>query len=906
MIVPELETIIARASPSDMIAVIVETKEQGNLSALPPSYTRNEKVEYLKQVAEHAQRDLLSYLATVPTENVRSNWLVSRVCLRTTSAVIRAIAARSDVNFVMDDYIIKLEDPHASPANDASFTPGWNITKIAADSCWMDGYTGSGVVVGSIDTGVEVSHPAFGGRWRSSNGWFDGVNGQGSPYDDNGHGTHTMGTITGGDGLGPFADDIGVAPGANFICAKAFDAGGSGSTSSIQSCFDWMAGTGQPDVCSNSWGTSSRTSTVWFSYVQNLRGVGIVVVFSVGNGGPSGSTSYPPGSFPLCISAGATTASDDMASFSSRGPAPNQSPWSDIANWPRTDWNLVNPSVAAPGQGIRSAQPGGLYQNMDGTSMSCPHVAGAAALLLSKRPGLTHNEIFNLLADNADHVPQGGGTWPNQNYGWGRLNCKRALDATGSGTRPNILLSRTAVTGGNGNGRLDPGETANLITYVRNASAIQATNLSGRLRTSDAYITISDSMTSYGNVAGNDSTNNNADPFVVTAGGGCPQGHVASFTLYLACSETTWTKSFTLTVGQPIINPGTVIWGPRAFTGPPDVAGLYGICYNPVNDRVYVSHIRANVFYMYSSDSLLTALGTIPKPNGETLVTDLKYCAYDNTFWVASNQTKRVYKISATGTVLRYFANPANDYPTGLGWDESARQLYLSDRRALGAQPGYVYVTDTLGSQIRRMNVPLTANAGPRCLTMERTNSNPNLPTLLMAYTAFNAGGTQVDSVGVYEFNRDNLTILQRFLIAELYNIRGVEYDPRDANLWVTIMELAAGGPYNRIIKYSGFHGPTAIEEEGRRPMARDVSSVNCVPNPFRNSFTISFELRNMTRARVSIHDIAGREIAVVADREFEAGIHNVNWHDNGSADGVYFVNVRTANENLYHKVIKF
>jgi bacillopeptidase F len=91
---------------------------------------------------------------------------------------------------------------------------------VSAPLCWNDGYDGSGIVVGNIDTGVDHDHPCFGTRWVSG-GWYDGVNGQPDPYDDHGHGTHTMGTICGGDGNGPFADDVGIAPGAQFIAAKA-------------------------------------------------------------------------------------------------------------------------------------------------------------------------------------------------------------------------------------------------------------------------------------------------------------------------------------------------------------------------------------------------------------------------------------------------------------------------------------------------------------------------------------------------------------------------------------------------------------------------------------------------------------------------------------------------------------
>jgi len=422
---PELETVLDAAEPDDLIDVIVHTRRQANLDALPPGTGYGGKLAHLQDVAELAQRDILAWLATTDARNVRSFWLVSRIALAATPAVIRTLAARDDIAYIFDDFVVTIDyrasEGEPLPPVDLQ---EWNITKVRAPECWSAGFNGAGIVVGNIDTGVQTSHPAFGGRWRSSNGWYDAVNGQSSPYDDNGHGTHCMGSTVGGNG-------IGVAPGATFIAAKALAANGSGNSSWFVACFDWMAGTGRPDILSNSWG-SDRTSTYWFNYVNNLRSLGIIIVGAIGNSGPGGSTSMPPGSYPNVIGVGATTSTDAIASFSSRGPAPNQAPWNDSGWWPRPDWNLINPGISAPGQNIRSAVPGGGYYNLDGTSMAAPHVAGAAAILLQKDATLTHDQVFNLFADHAAR-PSGGAPYPNINYGWGRLDCKTALDNVGGG-----------------------------------------------------------------------------------------------------------------------------------------------------------------------------------------------------------------------------------------------------------------------------------------------------------------------------------------------------------------------------------------------------------------------------------------------------------------------------------------
>jgi subtilisin family serine protease len=315
----------------------------------------------------------------------------------------------------------------------------WNVRTIGADRVWEEfGARGEGIVVGQSDSGVDVNHPALEESYRGHTegddyNWFDPWNGEPSPYDNGGHGTHTLGTVLGQNG-------IGIAPDATwFGCANLVR--NLANPALYLDCMQFMLAPfpqdgnpftdGDPtraaDVTNNSWGCPEIEGCDPNSLkaaADNLRAAGIFVAVSTGNDGPNCSTVDAPLSlYDSAFSVGAIDQFGNVAQFSSRGPI-------------TTDGSgRIKPDIVAPGVDILSAMPGGLYGSNSGTSMAGPHVAGAVVVLWSADPTLIGDidGTEQLLIDTAN--PYTGdrsvgcftGNVPNAAYGYGILDVYEAV-----------------------------------------------------------------------------------------------------------------------------------------------------------------------------------------------------------------------------------------------------------------------------------------------------------------------------------------------------------------------------------------------------------------------------------------------------------------------------------------------
>lgn len=276
---------------------------------------------------------------------------------------------------------------------------------------------GQGVKVGLIDTGVDGKHPALAGKIDL---FFDAASGQiKEPYDSDSHGTHTSGTILGGD-----RDKLifGMAPQARLVASAAL----SGYDDMIKA-MEFMLDPDQnpqtndaPRLVSNSWNTQGAPDQeLFYRAISAWEAAGILTVFSAGNAGPKPQSITRPHEHPNAFAVAATGKNGLVADFSSRGPG-------IFKGQP-----VQKPDLSAPGVDIVSTVPGGKMQAMSGTSMACPHVAGLAALIYQVNPQLNPTQVREVILRNLNFVdPNGNPTttaaW-NPNYGYGKANALAAV-----------------------------------------------------------------------------------------------------------------------------------------------------------------------------------------------------------------------------------------------------------------------------------------------------------------------------------------------------------------------------------------------------------------------------------------------------------------------------------------------
>ncbi len=448
-------------------------------AATEDSITREARIATSYQVlTDHAKRTQSSLQIWLDNQGIayRPFYIVNMIEVTGDATLADALRRRPEVDRLVGNPQISQQHGSMAPDAQSSINAPWltamslpvaaqsqdlpyGLYDTDADEVWKLGYTGEGITVASQDTGVQWDHPALQPRYRGWSStetparheynWFDAWGLAGRPVtcaadaqipcDDDGHGTHTVGTM-----LGNATTDevqVGMAPDADWIGCRNMR-NGFGTPASYTACFEFFLAPypqdgdpfedGRPDlaphIVNNSWGCPPREGCDVDSLkqiVETVRAAGIFVVASAGNNGYAGCSSVvdPIAIYDGTFSVGAHSAAGTIAPFSSRGPV-------SIDGSGR-----LKPDVSAPGVAVYSTTVNDGYTWLQGTSMASPHVAGATALLWSAVPALIGqiDMTEQVLTKSATPVAVSqcgeidARLVPNNVFGFGRLNALQAV-----------------------------------------------------------------------------------------------------------------------------------------------------------------------------------------------------------------------------------------------------------------------------------------------------------------------------------------------------------------------------------------------------------------------------------------------------------------------------------------------
>ncbi len=434
---------------------------------------------------------------------------------RTYSTAIRGaelrVSARAAARIAADPAVAYVEQNHTvSIAATQTNPPSWGLDRIdqrnlPLNNSYTYPNTATNVTSYVIDTGIRTTHSDFGGRATWGTNTVDSNN-----TDCNGHGTHVAGTVGG--------SAYGVAKGTRLVAVKVLNCQGSGTNAGVIAGIDWVtANAVKPAVANMSLGGGASTATD--NAVINSINSGVTYAVAAGNGDIFGNRqnacNYSPARAEPAITVGATQNNDAAASFSNFGTCVD---------------------ILAPGVSITSAWHTNdtATNSISGTSMASPHVAGAAALVLSANPSWTPQQVRDYLVNNAT---------PNviTNVGTGTPN--RLLYVVNGSTPPPTNDFSVSVSPTSGSTAPGGSVTATVATATTNGSA-QSVSLSASGLPSGATASFS--------------------PATVTSGG--------SSTLTISTSASTPAGTYPVTVT------GTAASGTKTATYSLTVTGTGGGC----------------------------------------------------------------------------------------------------------------------------------------------------------------------------------------------------------------------------------------------------------------------------------------------------------------------------------------
>ncbi len=448
-IAPQLMSALSSKEPVEVVVLLREAPDEYLLTERSVG-GRNAVIGALRYWARGTQEPVVRLIKSLGGEVLNRFWITNAIVARVPGDSLLRIASDPAVREVIPNYVIELREPTNPEPAQGGRVRSWGIDKIEAEKVWDMGYNGTGVRVAVLDTGVDISHEALRGKMLTLDpnspyypgGWmeFDSAGNPvpSAPHDTQGHGTHTSGTVLGGDGKNIV---IGVAPGATLMHGLVLPYG-RGTFAQIIGGIEWAVDpyyidvetgqrvyTGKPaNIISMSFGARNYFGNEFLEPIKHALMANVIPVAAAGNSGPG--TIDNPGNIWGVFAVGATDEDDEPAYFSG----------GMVVNWPNppADWpfnntypsTYIKPDFSAPGVHIISSVPGGGYEAWSGTSMATPHVAGVIALILQATkwyespPQDLPELVYKVLALSSVDLGKPG---QDTRYGWGRVDAYAAV-----------------------------------------------------------------------------------------------------------------------------------------------------------------------------------------------------------------------------------------------------------------------------------------------------------------------------------------------------------------------------------------------------------------------------------------------------------------------------------------------
>lgn len=395
------------------------------------SRSKHEQIEKLKHSSSLCQENCCKFLTqqleedtkrlsklginlrgTSHLSRMKNFWINNSIIVDASYDLILNLAQRDDIEYIKE---VKQEEPIKDfpglALNEANNT--WGLNRLRIPEIWARGFKGEGIKIGHLDTGIDGTHPDLIGKLEKfaivdfDANLYELDLTQDIPFDTGEHGTHTAGTIVGGNQSGTA---IGVAPQAKLYSGLVIEGGQ--VLDRVLRGMQWIAEQSDVSIISMSLGfpPGEAFENDFETAINNLVALDIFPAIAIGNEGVG--TLRAPGINLRSWSVGASNRQNQIARFSG-GKALNRS------------LDRIQPDMVAPGVDILSSVPGGKYASFSGSSMATPHLAGVVALLRQANQNATVNEIKQVLAETALDLGRVG---DDIRFGWGLVQPIAALE----------------------------------------------------------------------------------------------------------------------------------------------------------------------------------------------------------------------------------------------------------------------------------------------------------------------------------------------------------------------------------------------------------------------------------------------------------------------------------------------